>query len=73
MTMIEKVARALANSADVTHVNWEEQDWPEFIEQAKAAIEAMREPNEEMWNACDNWNDSPTETWPKMINAALKE
>lgn len=70
MTMIEKVARAIQECSLVTGY---EARLPEAMLYAKAAIEAMREPNEEMWNACDNWNDSPTETWPKMIDAALKE
>jgi hypothetical protein len=71
--MIEKVARALVNNADATYVNWKEKDWPVFVELAKAAIEAMREPNdkmqEELYCLCNVF----AVDWNKVINAALKE
>ena len=74
MNMIEKVARALVNSADVTHVNWKEKDWPEFVEQARVAIEAMREPTEEIKNVeTGSIHYTQVELWNEFINAALKE
>lgn len=65
MTMIEKVARAIACS------NENDIHWNGYIVCAKAAIEAMREPTEEMKDVCVNmvW----VSTYQKMIDVALKE
>lgn len=42
---------------------------------AEAAIEAMREPSKEMLEAADRVgiDQDPTEYWPAMIDAALKD
>ena len=84
MTMIERVARALAPQSLLP-----EHMWREFVEPARAAIEAMREPTEEMRIAGDT---APTAhgwglhaihgssefaecepLWRAMIDAALGE
>jgi len=44
--MIERVARAIAADNVRGNSNW--QDW---LVEARAAIEAMREPTEKMWDA----------------------
>lgn len=59
MTMIDKVAAAIATKQTLN-------------EMAKAAIEAMREPTNEMLYKC-SWNDSAYDSWKAMIDAALKE
>ena len=63
MTMIEKVARALAKderalAPEEDQVRWAETHWPEHVEAARVVIEAMREPTADMakkfvteWNA----------------------
>lgn len=43
-SMIERVARALARHDDPKHENW----WPSYETRARAAIEAMRKPDELM-------------------------
>jgi len=70
MTMIEKVARAI-EKAELGN-NWEAQ--------ARAAIEAMREPTEEMaQRGGAHLGLSPRDrfsmkaAWKKMIDAALNE
>lgn len=82
MTMIERVARALA----ITHWNyltdWEtelspvERDY--WLEHARIAIEAMREPSPEMLEAAMNAGEWPMcdgeilARWPAAIDAALQ-
>lgn len=66
--MIERVAAHIRSAAINSDTS--------FVSMAKAAIEAMREPTDEMLKAfygdmpCEQWlgND-----WHDMINAALKE
>lgn len=79
MTMIERVARALAASDGAKfHVN------PDvYLTLARAAIEAMREPTEHMldYGACHEDQDHDIfdeghisrEVWQAMIDAALAE
>lgn len=75
MTMVEKVARAIHQKAYETRDEWRMPDW---MEVAKAAIEAMREPTEEMKTASDqiHWGYSChvcgglTEGWRIMFDAA---
>lgn len=82
MDMIEKVARALC---DDTLKRWRSpialraEPWRGFIPAARAAIEAMREPTEEMKAPDDvHWDYSchvcggAKDTWHLMIDAALK-
>jgi hypothetical protein len=69
MTMIEKVARVLMKVDQPN--NWEECDWEIWVEPAKAAIEAMREPNVPS-NLEDKWDDFGQWFWNQMIDAALE-
>ena len=102
MNMIERVARAMARAQlgydDYTaNFAWDRTpDLPklgdpisklEWMTFARAAIEAMREPTEEMLNGSTNaeishtWSregegitmDSVADIWSEMISAALKE
>ncbi len=44
-TTLEKVARAIC----VAHYSGEHEDgWPEFVDHARAALQALREPTEEL-------------------------
>lgn len=84
MNMIEKVARAVAKEIDNTDEFW---DMPENIDVAKAAIEAMREPTEEMiqkgiGNNPTSWTEGTDKSFPRdvvndvyrsMVKEALNE
>ncbi len=85
--MIERVAAALwvasgtyPDSA-VGIRNMKPVVWPDFMKQARAAIEAMREPTAEMTGCSDevHWDYSChvcgglKEGWQAMIDAALNE
>lgn len=77
MTMVERVAKAIAAKAD-SATPWEDcgQGFKEIcIEFAEAAIEAMREPTEMMVIAgCHHENmGDMAGRWNAMIDAALKE
>lgn len=87
-TMIERVARAIAEKdrpADVSQQAWWAIRGDNFIEKARAAIEAMREPTDFMvqrglgWrehDIPDHWPDEariPYGTWKSMIDAMLSE
>lgn len=57
MTMIERVARAIcqANQMDPdskSHINGNAWHWEDYAKDARAAIEAMRDPTEAMKVAC---------------------
>lgn len=70
-SMIERVARAISRSQVET-----ERMWQSFLPEASAAIEAMREPTEEMvWSheVPHYGPDEAREAWRAMIDAALKE
>ncbi|CAM5769829.1 hypothetical protein [Bosea minatitlanensis] len=78
MTMIERVARALAAmeyGEDVDDV------WETHIPHARAAIAAMREPTGGMGEAAERWADKssyylemdPADVWRAMIDVALEE
>lgn len=79
MTMVEKVARALfeyQRSLNNVYVP----PWDEHLELknywyalASAAIEAMREPTEEMLAATQLRNGVTKPVWAVMIDAALAE
>jgi len=87
--MIEKVARALAlqYAKNAAHREPNDDNWQGEYKAAKAAIEAMREPSEEMcnigasepiyhcWGSGGEFTDpsSAGEIYQRMINAALKE
>lgn len=82
MNMIEKVARAMAASdsgpigSTSFEFHWAEVGH-EYMHNAKAAIEAMRDPTEAMTTAgVEAWRNhylSPVTQWRAMIDAALTE
>jgi hypothetical protein len=76
VTMIEKVARAICSAEGIdpdrkgNETVWR---WQEFEKEARAAIEAMREPTDAM-REIGNWSGLPhVETYAAMIDIALKE
>lgn len=85
MSMIEKVAYAIFQSRYPEAVRWwnlsgyVDKDKLTAMKDARAAIEAMREPTEVMLEAVSSFNDikhidqDPSYYWPLMIDAALKE
>lgn len=79
--MIERVAKAIYDSHEFKK-GWEHPDtkrlWHEFMRaEARAAIEAMREPTDEMLEA-SHYGEAPREpnshyeVWKYMIDTALK-
>lgn len=72
MNMIEKVARALMAKADSRNL-----DWTLFRDEAITAIEAMKEPTEEMCKMISPTADLTREDvlciYRAMIEAALKQ
>jgi hypothetical protein len=78
--MLERAARAVFKTHhEATIIGWDElseQAQEEFMSQARAVIEAMREPTAEMWKA-----EHPTWTlgrpmwdwWRGVIDAALSQ
>ena len=84
MTMIEKIARAIASHAydggapdDVVPIIATRAQWQEWAtKRARAAVEAMREPTGEMRAALTEAigeNAMPGEVWAAAIDAAMKE
>ena len=75
MDMVEKVARAMAERNN----DYDEEgrlQWPAYVDDARAAIAAMREPTDAMVDA--GWQTSDDvvwmalkEAWPAMVDAAL--
>jgi hypothetical protein len=98
MDMVERVARAIATAQlrrqyvgkleNIGCVIEIDKVWPEFVPEAIAAIEAMREPTDEMLDAADKvqheclqWSLEPGEgldgmywapAWRAMIDSILK-
>lgn len=81
--MVEKLARALAQ-ADGFHPEAVSNDcdsqpaWKLYVSQSRAALEAMREPTEEMVKYAEEHSRDPAYShdrtdWQAMIDAALKE
>jgi hypothetical protein len=82
--MVERVARAIAKARH-PGLTWPTKSDPEYIQtvhtylrDARAAIEAMREPTEEMIKASNReWDGRMSHrssgAWQVMIDAALKE
>lgn len=71
MTMVERVARAICK-AD----NCSDNSWNVYINIAKAAIKAIREPTEVMLDAGTYASDmalSAKDQYSAMIDAALKD
>lgn len=80
MTMIEQVARALAFASldPETRVAVDMDKHFPFVRdfymaQARAAIQAMREPTEEMLDRAPTWRDDAARYHRAMIDAALSE
>lgn len=68
-TMVDKIAKALADSVD------DGLHWYEYRENAVTALEALMEPTESMLDAGDaaDGYDVYVGVWTAMIQAALKE
>lgn len=73
--MIERVARALADRFMLSASMGTTPDMPYWREMAGIAIEAMREPNDDMLTEAINRNAKlemlPGQAWRAMIDAAL--
>jgi hypothetical protein len=79
--MVERVARALCRSKSAAqpggwierHIN---ENWPVFMDDARTAIEAMREPTEAMLTAAHvhgkNHAIEMRQAWRDMIDEVLK-
>jgi hypothetical protein len=71
--MIERVARALAKASGIN--DWEKSA-QEFEDDARAAIEAMREPTDAMLACGEQWglpsDPMGLKRWQEMIDAALE-
>ena len=76
-TMIERVARAMAKAASPLPWEMGDEEWRNDVRtKARAAIEAMREPDEAMLVAGVNFRERNARTeqiWQAMIDEALKE
>lgn len=84
MTPLERAARALAQSLHERHPGdcfpWEmmhDEEKANMLKDARAVLEAIREPSEGMQTAgygeCHHPNDIPEHIWQAMIDAALAE
>lgn len=85
--MLEKVARSIiaarAGDAAADYAQqWDNANWREALRQARAAVEALREPSEgmvEAWSDAEEGFDHPTEyylnrsRYAAMIDHILKE
>lgn len=69
--MIERVAWAMAVEAQMPEAVRLEH-WPQILRSARAAIEAMREPTQQMIEDGGEWYGSE-ECWGLMIKSALSE
>jgi hypothetical protein len=75
--MVDRVAKVLSiaagNHPEACSNDGEEIPmWTLYVDDARAAIEAMREPTEDMTKAAwDDGIDQPLQAWHAMINAAL--
>lgn len=67
--MVERVARAIAEDQDGM-----EDYWDAYVNAARAAIAAMREPTDKMIEASldDAWTAHTRQLYQRMIDAALK-
>lgn len=66
MTMVERVARALEAKIGGS-------EFTSYGDAARAVIEAMREPSEQMLFAADWLENGTRGAWQAMIDAALSE
>lgn len=92
MTALERIARALAaqhwrdaGASEEQVLAFADIDWPEFVPDARAALTALREPDDRMLQAADALDvyplgsSTPSEVadfeikWQAAIDAALQE
>lgn len=74
MDMVERVGRAMvrAGVGELMWDSWDAEMQEVFLRQARAAIEAMREPDQAMQDAGYVVTvDDAVEVWETMIDAAL--
>lgn len=72
--MVERVARAIAYAVSLQSDSGVPPKWSEWRDEARAAIEAMREPTPDMFLAAEKAGISfqtQQRVWPAMIDAAL--
>lgn len=81
--MVERVSRAICETTNRICFGGTplEDEWREYVEEARAAIEAMREPTRDMCadasdcvvvGCCGLTETAARETWQAMIDQALK-
>lgn len=85
---LERAARALAErhhqplfdrgDSSLSPSQYADQYWRDYVEQARAVIEAIREPSGEMLNEAMRGPGKPTHTlssglWVRMVDALLAE
>lgn len=71
--MIERVARAICATMSGTG---DDHQWEMFVDEARAAIEAMREPTQAMRDAMNDdidWDGDAVRAYVAGIDAALTE
>lgn len=81
MTMIEKVARVFAYAhyarqfpkGDSRDLEKLKNNWQPFADDARTAIEAMREPPDDVGHKFEMHHTGYAALWRTMIDAALKE
>jgi len=76
--MVERVARVMWNAHVGPTIAWDDNFWRdsdiEWLERARIAIAALREPTEAMVAAANQLNHPrDVEVWRAMIDEALKE
>ena len=77
MRMIERVARSICAVSCSKEPKTIDEFWVDYVPEAKAAIEAMREPSELMVTAgrktCITTREQSGRVYSSMIDAALSE
>jgi hypothetical protein len=80
--MLEKVARVLAKCGGENHddIAFGSPAWHMFVDDARAAVRALMEPTEDMFEAAeqiDRWDQyswpTPYQAWPVMLKVVLGE
>lgn len=79
MTPLERAARALyqrlgTEIADPENLG-EDERWPEFVDDARAVLQAIREPSDAMLDAAGKADplECRSGEWRAMIDAAMEE
>lgn len=65
ISMLERVSRAIANAYEPGY------DWTCFVDEARAAIEAMRTPGDDFAGYLQLAHDLRPQDWSELIDAAL--